>query len=120
MPAKSSRQRRRDLAVVVPVALLFLPLTGCKGLTGFVQGGGLQQVAPVLQAVSSLSGGQQTGLGQSFGPQASMSPGPIGGSRFPGILGGATSGPSGGLSLADALGGAPQSADGVLNLPIMA
>lgn len=117
MRAKPFRSKTRRHCLVASVATLFMPLTGCSKLAGFLQSGGLSKIAPV---VSAVAGAQQSGLGQSFGPQTFQGLSPAGGGQVPNAFGGATSTPGGGLSLVDMLGGSGATADGVLNLPIMA
>lgn len=118
MSRKPNRSKWRNPTLVVSVASLFLPLTGCSKLTSFVQGGGLTAVAPVVSALTSMTNGQQQpGATTSFASQTSPQ---VGGATVPSGFGPNATAPNGGLSLFDSLGGNQQAGNGVLNLPIMA
>jgi hypothetical protein len=98
------------------MAVLFLPLSGCRKLAGFFKGGGLSKIAPVLSAVT---GSRPMGPGPTFGSQTGGTIQPARGSLFPGF-GSPAGNRGGGLGLLDALGGSGPSANGVLNRPVMA
>lgn len=119
MRTKSPRSKRRPRYKLLLAAIAFIPLTGCAQLQGqlqgFVQGGGLAQIA---SALSGAAGSMSTGPGAAALPfMPSPSAGMTTGAPTTGGLGGANSGLTGGLPFADNPG---TDGAGVLNLPLMA